>query len=66
MEIKLYFSMKLKDVIYVLHSFQKKSKQGISTPKHEIEVIEKRMKRTVNGGAIMHHEMGGVEYKKAE
>jgi phage-related protein len=31
-------------VIYVLHSFQKKSKKGIETPKHDIEVIKARLK----------------------
>jgi phage-related protein len=32
-------------VIYVLHAFQKKSKQGIATPKQDIELIEARLKR---------------------
>ena len=31
--------------VYVLHAFQKKSKQGIQTPKHEIELIKSRFKR---------------------
>ncbi|NEQ26984.1 MAG: addiction module toxin RelE, partial [Microcoleus sp. SIO2G3] len=31
--------------IYVLHAFQKKSKQGIATPKQDIELIETRFKR---------------------
>jgi phage-related protein len=31
--------------IYVLHAFQKKSKTGIKTPKHEIELIRSRLKR---------------------
>jgi phage-related protein len=30
------------NAVYVLHVFQKKSKAGIATPKHEIEVIRKR------------------------
>jgi phage-related protein len=30
--------------IYVLHAFQKKSKHGIATPKHEIELIRVRLK----------------------
>lgn len=29
--------------IYVLHAFQKKSKSGISTPKHEVELIRRRL-----------------------
>jgi phage-related protein len=28
--------------IYVLHAFQKKSKKGIETPKHEVELIKQR------------------------
>ncbi len=34
------FAMK----IYVLHAFQKKSKRGIATPKHEIDLIRDRLK----------------------
>ncbi len=30
------------DVVYVLHAFQKKSKRGIKTPKHEMEVVRAR------------------------
>ena len=30
--------------IYVLHSFQKKSKKGIATPKHVIDLIKARLK----------------------
>lgn len=32
------------DELYVLHSFQKKSKTGIKTPKPGVEVIESRLK----------------------
>jgi phage-related protein len=28
--------------IYVLHAFQKKSKKGIATPKHEVDLIKQR------------------------
>jgi len=31
-------------VIYVLHAFQKKSRKGIATPQHEIELIKARLK----------------------
>ena len=31
------------DVIYVLHAFQKKSKQGIATPQRDIELIRHRL-----------------------
>jgi phage-related protein len=39
------YTVKIADVIYVLHVFQKKSKHGISTPKQDIELIEARLKR---------------------
>lgn len=38
------YTVRFKDAIYVLHVFQKKSKQGISTPRHEIELIHARLK----------------------
>jgi phage-related protein len=31
-------------VVFMLHAFQKKSKKGIKTPKHEMELIAKRLK----------------------
>ncbi|NJL60557.1 MAG: addiction module toxin RelE [Methylacidiphilales bacterium] len=39
------YTVKLADIVYVLHAFQKKSKHGISTPKQDIELIEARLKR---------------------
>jgi phage-related protein len=30
--------------IYVLHAFQKKSRKGLETPKHEIDVIKARLR----------------------
>ncbi len=33
-----------KRIVYVLHAFQKKSKKGIATPKHDIDLIEKRLR----------------------
>lgn len=38
------YTVKLGDRIYVLHCFQKKSKQGISTPQRELDLIRKRLK----------------------
>ena len=35
----------LGDEPWVVHAFQKKSTQGIKTPKHEIGLIEDRLKR---------------------
>jgi len=37
------YAVKLGDVIYVLHSFQKKSKKGIKTPKQDIDLIKQRL-----------------------
>ena len=37
------YTVRLGDAIYVLHAFQKKSKKGIATPKHEIEMIRRRL-----------------------
>ncbi|MBW8309214.1 MAG: type II toxin-antitoxin system RelE/ParE family toxin [Candidatus Paracaedibacteraceae bacterium] len=42
---RVVYTLKLKDAIYVLHAFQKKSKHGISTPQKEIDLIEARLKR---------------------
>lgn len=38
------YTVKLKDTVYVLHCFQKKSKKGIGTPKETIDLIKKRFK----------------------
>lgn len=38
---------KLKDKIYVLHCFQKKSKSGIATPQKDLDLIEKRLKLAI-------------------
>lgn len=38
------YAVKIGEVIYVLHCFQKKSKQGIATPKQEIDLIKQRLK----------------------
>jgi phage-related protein len=38
------YTVKFQDIVYVLHAFQKKSKTGIATPKHDIDLIKKRLK----------------------
>jgi phage-related protein len=38
------YATKIDDAIYVLHTFQKKSKRGTSTPKKEIALIKRRLK----------------------
>jgi phage-related protein len=39
------YTIRFAMAIYVLHVFQKKSKKGIETPRHDIELIKKRLKR---------------------
>ena len=39
------YTVRFANVVYVLHVFQKKSKKGIATPRHEIELIRTRLKR---------------------
>ena len=42
---RVIYAVQLGDDIWVLHAFQKKSTQGIKTPKHEIDLIKDRLKR---------------------
>ena len=37
------YTVRFRDVLYVLHAFQKKSKTGIATPKAEINLIHQRL-----------------------
>ena len=39
------YTVKFSDAIYVLHAFQKKSKQGIKTAKRELDLIKERLSR---------------------
>jgi len=38
------YTVRFSRVVYVLHAFQKKSKNGIATPRHDIELIKDRLK----------------------
>ena len=38
------YTVKFTTAVYVLHAFQKKSKSGIATPKHEMDLIAARLK----------------------
>lgn len=38
------YTVRFKEVIVVLHAFQKKSKKGIATPKQDMELIHSRLK----------------------
>src|SRR5215831_11110544 len=42
---RLVYAVQLADEIWVVHAFQKKSTQGIKTPKREIDLIKERLKR---------------------
>jgi len=48
---RVVYTLKYKDAIYVLHAFQKKSKQGIRTPRLHSNMIRRRLKL-----AQEHHE----------
>ncbi|AFY71918.1 protein of unknown function DUF891 (plasmid) [Thalassoporum mexicanum PCC 7367] len=41
---RLVYAVQIGEQIYVLHAFQKKSKQGISTPKADLDLIKRRYK----------------------
>jgi len=42
---RVVYAVQLGDDLWVVHAFQKKSTRGIKTPKHEIDLIEDRLKR---------------------
>jgi len=45
------YTVRLQDVVYVLHAFKKKSKTGIATPRSEIELIRSRYAAAVDSHA---------------
>ena len=38
------YTVRFEDRVYILHCFQKKSKKGAKTPKHDIDLIKARLK----------------------
>jgi phage-related protein len=42
---RIVYVAQIAEELWVIHAFQKKSTQGIKTPKHEVELIEARLKR---------------------
>lgn len=38
------YTVRFREAVYMLHAFQKKSKSGIATPQHELEVVRLRLK----------------------
>jgi phage-related protein len=42
---RVVYAVQLATELWVIHAFQKKSKTGIKTPKHEIDLIHARLRR---------------------
>jgi phage-related protein len=42
---RVVYVVQLAEEVWVVHAFQKKSTQGIKTPKHEIDLVKDRLKR---------------------
>jgi phage-related protein len=42
---RVVYAVQLGEEIWVVHAFQKKSTQGIKTPKREIDLMKDRLKR---------------------
>jgi phage-related protein len=38
------YTVRFAEAVYVLHTFQKKAKRGIDTPKREIELVRERLR----------------------
>ena len=42
---RVVYAVQIGNDIWVVHAFQKKSTQGIKTPKHDIDLIKDRLKK---------------------
>jgi phage-related protein len=42
---RVVYAVRLAEEIWVVHAFQKKSTQGVKTPKHQVDLIKDRLKR---------------------
>jgi phage-related protein len=42
---RVVYAVQLGSDLWVVHAFQKKSTHGVKTPKHEIDLIDERLKR---------------------
>lgn len=42
---RVVYTVRIGSDIWVIHAFKKKSKSGIATPKHEIDVVRQRLTR---------------------
>lgn len=54
------YTVRLENWIYVLHCFQKKSTQGIETPKQDIDLIKSRLKDAQEDHAAWSQQVKGV------
>lgn len=46
---RVVYATIIKDRVYVLHAFKKKSTSGIATPKHEIDLVKQRLREMKEG-----------------
>lgn len=42
---RLMYTVRMKDIVFVLHAFQKKSKQGIKTSQRDMDLVKSRLKQ---------------------
>ena len=52
------YTIRFAGVVYDLHCFQKKSKKGGETPKHDIDVVKLRLKAAAGGACCPHPATG--------
>ena len=52
------YTVRLAGRVYVLHTFQKKSKTGIATPKAEMDLVKQRLKRAIELHASLENQNG--------
>ena len=44
---RVVYTVRFEAAVYVLHCFQKKSKNGFATPKEDVELVKSRLKTTL-------------------
>jgi phage-related protein len=54
------YTVKLAGAVYVLHSFQKKSKKGVKTPQQELDLVRNRLKIA----EVLHAEWRAIKEKQ--
>ena len=48
------YTVRFKEVVYVLHAFQKKSPKGIKTAQADVEMVERRLKSAQQDYEVRH------------